>query len=485
MKMHESPTARSGRTLTRGMATLGVAAALLAGCVRPVEGVGTAERWSATRIAGLEITTGASGPRPGVVDARLAVVGSDGGEADRLARNAVDDVQAYWSRELPVTFGRRFAPVARLLSYDSTGPGGTVCGADTQGAVNAFYCPSDDTVAWDRGQLLPMLDDSFGPMAVVAVLAHEVGHAVQFRLRTVDGRTSSIVKEQQADCFAGAFIRWVAEGNAPHFQLSTGSGLNQILATLFFIRDGTETGFEAEGAHGSAFDRVSAFQFGFGDGPTRCARIDEAEVRRRITQPAGDRLTTPGEATGTVPAIDRAALSALQETLRAAFDRDGVTGPTISPSAQACPEAKVTTPAAYCPTTTTIGLDLAELARLGTSPEQGQGGIGDFGAFAEVASRYALAMQHGVGFPLTGLATAQRTACLTGVWAATVRAGRGTALRLSPGDLDEAVAEMLAPRSLIAADVNGAGVPSGFARVEAFRDGFTADTAALCLSRYR
>ncbi|MEU8216325.1 neutral zinc metallopeptidase [Micromonospora taraxaci] len=484
MTVHNRRVAPTGRALAGGVLALGVAA-LLGGCVRPVEGVGAAERWSATRIAGLEITTGPSGPRADVTDARLVVVGGDGGEADRLARNAVDDVQRYWADELPATFGRGFDPVARLMSYDSTGPGGTVCGSDTRGAVNAFYCPADDTIAWDRGRLLPMLDDSFGPMAVVAVLAHEVGHAVQFRLRTVDGRTSSIVKEQQADCFAGAFFRWVAEGNAPHFQLSTGSGLNQILATLFFIRDGTETGFEAEGAHGNAFDRVSAFQFGFGDGPVRCARIDDAEVRRRITQPAGGRRSASGEATGNLPVIDRGALAALEETLRAAFDRGGVTRPTIDLSPPACPEVTVTAPATYCPATNTIGLDLAELARLGTSPEQGQGGIGDFGAFAEVASRYALATQHGAGFPLTGLATAQRTACLSGVWAATVRAGRGAVLQLSPGDLDEAVAEMLAPRSLIAADVNGAGVPSGFARVEAFRDGFTADTPALCLSKYR
>ena len=61
-------------------------------------------------------------------------------------------------------------------------------------------------------------------------------------------RTSSIVREQQADCYAGTVFRWVAEGNAPHFQLAIGPGLNQILATLFFIRDAAGTGFDAKGA---------------------------------------------------------------------------------------------------------------------------------------------------------------------------------------------------------------------------------------------
>ncbi|MFC0507069.1 neutral zinc metallopeptidase [Micromonospora costi] len=478
-------TVRSGpaRTLV-GVAL--AAAVLLGGCARSVGGTADAERWSATKVAGLEITTGESGPRPGVADSRLVAVGGDDGELDRLARNAVDDVQRYWSEQLPSAFGRRFDPVGTLISYDSTGPDATVCGTSTAGAVNAFYCGPDDSVAWDRGQLLPTLNDSFGPMSVVAVLAHEMGHAVQFRLGTADGRTSSIVKEQQADCYAGNFFRWVAEGDAPHFRLSTGPGLNQILAALFFIRDAAGTGFDAAGAHGNAFDRVSAFQFGFGEGPARCARIDEGEVRRRITQPASAQAAPPDADDGNLPVADQDALQALHQTLRAAFDQPGAASPVISTTPPACPEVTGTAPASYCPRTNVVGLDLADLASIGTPPEQGTGGgLGDFAAFAEVASRYALAAQHAAGYPLTGLATAQRTACLTGFWAATIVVGRGALLQLSPGDLDEAVAEMLAPRSLIAADVNGAGIPSGFARVEAFRDGFSGGGTAPCLAKYR
>ncbi len=43
---------------------------------------------------------------------------------------------------------------------------------------------------------------------------------------------------------------------------------------------------------------------------------------------------------------------------------------------------------------------------------------------------------------------------------------------LSPGDLDEAVAEMLSNNSLIASDVNGRPAKAGFARVQAFRIGY-------------
>ncbi|MEV4629384.1 neutral zinc metallopeptidase [Micromonospora sp. NPDC049523] len=462
-----------------------LAATLLAACTQSVAGTGGVERWSATKVAGLDITTGDSGPRRGVAGSRLTADGGDGGRIDRLALDAVDDVQEYWTEVLPANFGKRFEPVTRLVSYDSGGAGPQVCGTGTAGLVNAFYCATDDTVAWDRGQLLPTLDDSFGPMSVVAVLAHELGHAVQFRLGATGAQTASIVKEQQADCYAGSFFRWVAEGNAPHFQLSTGPGLNQIMSTLFFIRDSAGTGFDAQGAHGNAFDRVSAFQFGFGDGPRRCAQIDEAEVRRRITQQASDdRVRDDGAAD--LPVDDPDALRALMTTLRNSYAPAGAEPPTVGAVLDGCPDAAPTRPAAYCPGTDTIGLDLDALVRIGSAPQPGRrGGIGDFAAFAEVASRYALSLQRVAGYPLRGVAAGQRTACLTGVWAGSIVAGRGAALRLSPGDLDEAVAEMLTADSLIAADVDGASVPSGFARVEAFRDGFSAPGTATCTAKYR
>ncbi len=462
-----------------GVAVL-LAAVLLAGCARSVAGTAETEQWSPTRAAGLEITSGQSGPRPGVPDTGLTAVNGDGGEIDRLALNAVEDVQRYWAQELPATFGVPFAPVRRLFSYDSTGPGPVVCGTDTTGLANAFYCPAEDTVAWDRGELLPTLADTFGTMSVVAVLAHEFGHAVQFRLG-VGGSTSSIVREQQADCYTGAFFRWLAEGNGPHYRLATGPGLNQVLGTLFFIRDSTEVGFDTDGAHGNAFDRVSAFQFGFGDGSGRCARIDETEVRGRITQQSAAAVV-PGD-DGNLPVDDPDALAALLSTLRAAFGPN--TAPIVGTTVADCPEGGRTAPVSYCPATGTLGLDLAGLAAIGTARSDGGDGIGDFAAFAEIASRYALAVQQAAGLPLRGVAAAGRTACLTGFWAGTITAGRGAPLTLSPGDLDEAVAEMLAPESLIAADVDGRSIPSGFARVQAFREGFAAADPAACADLFR
>jgi predicted metalloprotease len=452
------------RKLALLLASVVVTVALVAGCSTSLD---------VTTVDGLRITTGASGPKPGAPDSGRQVAQSDGSRIDRLAANAVADVETFWQEQFTVQVQGPFSPIKQLISYDSTGSPLRVCGSSTAGLVNAFYCSAGDIVAWDRGELLPMLTDSFGEISVVAVLAHELGHAVQFRLGLPQS-APSIVKEQQADCYTGAYFRWVAEGSSDRFEVSTGPGLNQILSTLFFIRDSAGTSFSADGAHGNAFDRVSAFQFGFEAGSARCAKIDAAEVQSRVTQ-TGFAADEPdvGLGKGNLRVDDKQALEDLAGSLRIAFP----TVPPFSTGRSPCP--KPTSPASFCQSASSVTVDLKQLVKIGTPPQRGgKGGIGDFAAFAEVASRHALAAQKAAGQPIEGPAAAQRTACLTGAWASTIVAGKNAPLRLSPGDLDEAIAEMLTPTSLIAADANGLSVPAGFARVDAFRTGFSAGQAA-------
>ncbi len=436
-------------------------AALLAGCApQSVPGSAVESPFSdPAKVAGLPVTTGESGVRPGAPEPVRMPENTDGGAADRLAALALTDVEQYWAGRFPEAFRRDYEPVDRIVSFDSGGPNRNLCGLDTAGLVNAFYCPSDrDVVAWDRGRLLP----SLGGISTVVVLAHEVGHAVSSRLG-VNGQVPGIVKEQQADCYTGNFFRWVAEGRSARFQLSTGPGLNQVLATLFSIRDAVGTGIEAGEAHGTAFDRVTAFQIGFSEGPQRCAAIDFREIQRRSTQQVfgpGDEDRGRGE--GNLRVDDSQALADLRTTLRAAFPGAEVRFDDT---------CRGSSPAAFCPGR--VGIDLAALVR--------KSRIGDFAAFASVTSRYALAVQEQAGLGVEGVVPGLRTACLTGWWAATIVRGRGAALELSPGDLDEAVAELLEPDSLIAADGAGGSIPSGFARVDAFRTGFLspADTCTI------
>ena len=150
--------------------------------------------------------------------------------------------------------------------------------------MNAGFCHDDNTIGWDRGELLPGLQRAFGDMGVTMVLAHEYGHAVQDQAGMAEERRSTLVSEQQADCLAGAYMRWVAEDNSPRFTLSTGEGLNNVLAAVIGFRDpllnedDPEVGIDE---HGSAFERVSAFQFGFTDGASACASIDMREIGQR------------------------------------------------------------------------------------------------------------------------------------------------------------------------------------------------------------
>jgi predicted metalloprotease len=135
-----------------------------------------------------------------------------------------------------------------------------------------------------------------------------------------------------------------------------------------------------------------------------------------------------------------------------------------------------------------VGIDVDKLKQIAKPPAEGVepgtdgAGIGDFAAFAEIASRYTLAIQKQIGVSLDDDKAGLRTACLTGAWAAfTVDKDpnkQDKQLHLAVGDLDEALAELLQDNSLIAADVNGKqGVTSGFSRVEAFRRGYMEGSA--------
>ncbi|HWO67772.1 MAG TPA: neutral zinc metallopeptidase [Umezawaea sp.] len=448
----------------KALVVAAVSAALLAGCAQSVPGrAGESSRLDPLKVAGLAITTGDSGPRPGAPEADRKAGNSDGGAIDRLATSAVADVEGYWESQFPDRFDLDFEPVRQLVSYDSRGPNLRLCGTDTQGLVNAFYCAGEDVVAWDRGKLLPSLD----PISAVAVLAHEMGHAVQFRLGA-GGNAPSIVKEQQADCYAGNYFRWVAEGNSERFQLSTGPGLNQILTTLFAIRDSAGSAFDAQGAHGTAFDRVTAFGFGFAEDPQRCARIDLEEIGRRSTQDVfGEQDGDIGFGAGNLRVDDQQALLDLKNSLAAAFP-----GSAVAWNGRCA----TTSPAGYC-ADGAVGIDLGALVEVSR--------IGDFAAFGAVASRYAVAVQESMGLSVEGVVAGQRTACLTGLWASTIVRSRKAPLELSPGDLDEAIVELLSRNSLIAGDAKGTTIPSGFARVEAFRDGFLNGSAQSCTTRYR
>ncbi|WIY02825.1 neutral zinc metallopeptidase [Amycolatopsis mongoliensis] len=466
------------------VALLAVAAVAVSGCTGKGGASGDpAKDTGAGSVAGLPVTHFESGLKPDAPAPGVDVKNADGGEDDKLATAAIDDVQTYWGEMLPANFGQQFEPVKSLLSYDSqTDTEKTGCGS-VKKLVNAFYCSVDDSVAWDRGVLLPMLRQRFGPMSVVVVLAHEFGHAVQFRLGDKAGiskTTPTVVKEQQADCFAGGYFRWVAEDKSKFYRVSTSEGLNQVMAAMFLIRDQAGTSGADRGAHGTAFDRTFAFQTGFEKGPKECAAMNDQNVKARLTERPFDKGDTgKGDAK-----FNDQAVELLKKSLDEAFKGAGVAAPEIADGGS----CQTTPPASYCPGDNTVSIDLAKLSDLAQPIDrqaemQGEdpGGMGDFAAFSEVASRYALGIQKGVGASIDNANAGLRTACLVGAWAAfTNRPGD---LRLSAGDLDEAIADLLQPESLISADVNGKRPDSGFDRVESLRRGYL-EGSSVCSKQY-
>lgn len=442
-------------------------------------------------VAGLPAKGGPSGPRAGVPDTARAVTGTDRGAIDTLAANAVADIEDYWTTQYPAIFKGTFHPVSELVSWDPDDTGGPrFCGIETEELVNAAYCTKQDVIGWDRSYLLPGLVDAFGPMAVVMVLAHEYGHAIQQKAGVVGEDDPGIVFEQQADCFAGAFVRHVAENEAAHFTLNTSDGLNSVLAATVSVRDTDPN--DPEAIHGSAFERVTAVQIGFTDGPAACTRIDADEItsRRADLPQRFDSRSDDGE------------LPVTRETVTAIFDSFGSVFALADPPTldldgvdRRCPDADATEPVSYCPATNTIGVDLPALAERGRPSVEDREEIlnvdvtGDYSAYVLLASRYTLAVQRQAGMSLSGPQAALRAACLSGAVTAALspenaRTTDGTRrVWLSAGDLDEAISGLLAD-GLAASDVDGNTVPSGFSRVDAFRTGVLGGQKA-CDGRYR
>jgi predicted metalloprotease len=439
------------------------------------------------KVAGMPAVNGDTGLRPDALAPSRVVIGTDGGQLDQFGRSAVSDIEQFWSGAYGETFQGDFTPVDQVFSWDSNGVNTEFCGGDTVGLVNAGYCYDDNTIGWDRGVLLPSLRDANGDMSVSMVLAHEYGHAIARQSGIANKKTRTLVAEQQADCLAGVYMRWVAEGHSPRFTLSTSDGLNNLLAAMIAFRDPllNEGDTEAiENPHGSAFERVSAFQFGFTDGASSCAAIDLAEIKQR----RGDLpVLLRGSETGDVK-ITEDSVRNIVAAMGTAFHPERAPELDFNPGGTDCPDSHSKAPAVYCPSRDSILIDLPALQKLGSKADAGQPGTatGDNSGYSVVVSRYMMALQHRRGGALDNAETALRTACLTGVATAKMAAGVSTpdggTVRLTAGDLDEAVSGLLV-NGYVASDVNGDTVPSGFSRIDAFRIGVLGDEER-CYKRF-
>lgn len=417
-----------------------------------------------------------------------ALVGPAGAASDghysATPAESLADVQAYWADALPDVYGRRYVPIPadRVFPYSSDDPP-PGCGTrgDTpyrQVAGNAFYCEAGDFVAYDVEALIPSLRDRYGDVAVGLVLAHEIGHAVQVRVGAPDGAFVDI--ELQADCFAGAWTRHVAEGDDTDLVLSD-DDLDRALSGFLDLRDPSGTDGGDPGAHGNAFDRVRAFDDGLTGGAETCRgyETDPPDVTQAAFTSSADRAVN-GD-----PPLDES-LPLVTRNLDAYWDAttrkyDGAPEIVAATSSRlGCPGGSdggvLSDRVVYCADTDTI---LYAAATLDAASDT----IGDMGAGVYIAAAWASAVQDDLGHELGTAQARTRSDCLTGAWAGSVQDGTATsdrdaAISFSPGDLDEVIAAFVAtddPRSTVDRG-------TVFDRFRAFRTGFE-DGPGACLAR--
>src|SRR5699024_5384976 len=104
----------------------------------------------------------------------------------------------------------------------------------------------------------------------------ECGHVIQSPDRS-RLEASSITEELQADCYAGAWVRHVRDADETHFSVDN-TTLDESVAAIIELRDQPGSTPDAPDAHGSGFDRVSAFQDGYQGGAANCAEYDDDTI---------------------------------------------------------------------------------------------------------------------------------------------------------------------------------------------------------------
>lgn len=202
---------------------------------------------------------------------------------DAFIMRAIADIASFWSDSYPSAYGGSYVELKGGVHPDY--PGNTNVlpnGCDYTGDYsfvedNAFYCDEGDFIVYDDSKLFPDFADQFGEAVVGVILAHEWAHAIQGPHRhDILNRYTSTTIELQADCFAGAWAAHVkADGLGPFTM-----GDNDITGALLgLVQIGDAPGDSAydAAAHGSAFDRVSAFQDGFTGGTQPCVDYEVNE----------------------------------------------------------------------------------------------------------------------------------------------------------------------------------------------------------------
>jgi predicted metalloprotease len=229
------------------LAPLAIALVAL-GCVSAPDGP-SADRPRSTRPA--PTATGSNGPD-----------GTDTPEEFQQDLNAARSIaQDYWQQQFKAS-GIRFVPIGRLIPYERAGE--VDCGGQALGLNNAAYCSAGDFIAYDVNWAFAAFRQ-IGDAFIFYLLGHEYAHGIQLRLGIQ--KQFTIQQELQADCMAGAYIG----DSVRDKQLTLQDGdLDELARGLEAVGDDPGQPWFAEGSHGTARQRTSAFDNGFEESLKPC-----------------------------------------------------------------------------------------------------------------------------------------------------------------------------------------------------------------------
>ena len=398
---------------------------------------------------------------------------------DDFLQASVADIQDYWRQTFAQLYGAEFPELQGGIwaSYpDRAEQLPTGCGADpdeqyvAQG--NAFYCGNGDYMAYDDFELIPKIATLYGDSAVGVVFAHEFGHAIQARVNAIPD-DPVVYREQQADCFAGAWSAHLARGESPRLQFSDQDVKNGLLA-MVLVKDGVLGADVFSGrAHGTAFDRVGAFQTGFIGGASACKAMETTPPVLLNLQFSNeeDYSQQGNEAYDQIGPDVEASLTYFWTKI--AQLPNGFDPPTVSsyphdgpfPSCDGVEDSSYPFNAIYCPSTNEILVDEDYVRTLYNK-------VGDFAVGYILSNAWSDGVQTQIDSGLTGEPRILANDCLTGFWTHSLVPTETTPadqpLVVSPGDLDEAVSTaLLIGDSSFGTDAMG----SAFEKIDAFRAG--------------
>lgn len=450
------------------MALAGAAVVALTSCSSMVSGVGVANP-DQVPPAGKPL-----GYQPSDLTIQFADSSSDARDPDQIARDALADVNAYYASFYPEVFGTEFTPPAG--GYYSIGPGEGNASACMDGPDdpfvenNAFYCSLHDEIVYWR-PLLARYAEDYSDMQVGLVLAHEMGHLIQDRQGTFD--VPSIVAETQADCFAGTWARAVADGKAPHFKFNPENLDATLLVWSTELPSPVGSDPNDQSQHGSAFDRVTAFQEGYEEGPTACR--DQFTVDRIFTSMefTADNSSADGQGNDT---YDNTLVSSqrLYEQFYATRVPE-LNGTWSAPSllvngsgAAGCPTDHTIT---VCPSNNSVVISNDDALR------DVHANYGDYAVFTALGLAYGIVAITELGYSPSDPLALQAASCLTGaVSGELLKPDNPYNIILSPGDFDEATLMLLdaGPENPIV----DTGSVSAFDRLDSFRTGVVGGAGA-------